>query len=73
MKWAKAKDKDGNVLERVAISDAGYKVARFTIDGKDQYRASLQGEFLHFPVPDPKEAQAVCERHYLITGAPSIL
>jgi len=69
MKWAKAKDKDGNVLDRVAISDAGYKVARFTIAGQDQYRASLSGEFLHFPVTDPKEAQAVCERHYMITGA----
>ncbi len=69
MKWTKAKDQDGQILERVAISDAGYKVARFTIAEQDQYRASLQGEFLHFPVPDPKEAQAVCERHYLITGA----
>lgn len=68
MKWAKAKDKDGNVLERVAISDAGYKVARFTIAGGDQYRASLNGQFLHHPVPCPKEAQAVCERHHAITG-----
>ena len=69
MKWAKAKDKDGNVLDRVAVSDEGYKVAKFTIGGHDLYRASLQGEFLHFPVTDPKEAQAVCERHYAITGA----
>lgn len=49
MKWAKAKDKDSKVLERVAVSDAGYRVARFTIDGHHQYRASLQGEFLHAP------------------------
>lgn len=69
MKWAKAKDKDGKILDRVAVSDIGYKVAKFTIGGQDLYRASLQGEFLHSPVTDPREAQEVCERHFLITGA----
>ena len=70
MKWGPARDKDGNIMPRVRLSDAGYKVARFTIDGQDLYRASLRGEFLGLPTPDAAEAAAICERHHLLMGEP---
>ena len=68
MKWGPARDKDGNILERVRQSDAGYRVARFTVAGADLYRASKGGRFLGLPTPDPAEAAAICERHYQIVG-----
>lgn len=68
MRWKKATGSDGKILDRVAVSDVGYRVARFTIDGVDKYRPSLSGQFLHRGLPDPQEAKAVCERHYAITG-----
>lgn len=64
MKWQKHKDRDGKVMDRCAVSDAGYKVARFTVAGKDLYRASFRDEFLHMPVEDKAQAAAVCERHF---------
>lgn len=68
MKWQKARDRDGKLIERCVVSDAGYKVARFTVAGTDLYRASFQGEFLHMPVPVKTEAFAVCENHFAIMG-----
>ncbi|MDG9927435.1 MULTISPECIES: hypothetical protein [unclassified Pseudomonas] len=63
MKWAKQS-------EHVAVSDSTpqYRVARFVIDGDAQYRASVRGEFIGAVTTDPHEAQAVCERHYMVTG-----
>jgi hypothetical protein len=61
MKWRK----EGQYL---AVSDAGYKVAKFIIGDKVVYRPSLSGEFISFPVDDPKEAQAICQRHQQIMG-----
>lgn len=61
MKWRK----EGPYL---AISDAGYKVAKFLSGDKVQYRPSIKGEFISYPVDNPKEAQAICERHHKIMG-----
>lgn len=61
MKWRK----EGPYL---AISDAGYKVAKFLIGDRALYRPSIKGEFISLPVDNPKEAQAICERNYQITG-----
>lgn len=61
MKWRK----EGPYL---AVSDAGYKVAKFLIGDRALYRPSLSGQFISQPVEDPKEAQAICERNYQITG-----
>ncbi len=63
MKWKKGRDRDGKIQERVAVSDAGYTVARFTVNGAELYRASTKGEFICWPTTDPKEAQRACERH----------
>jgi hypothetical protein len=68
VRWQKARDRDGNVIDRCAVSDKGYKVARFTLAGKELYRASFQGEFLHMPVTDKAEAVAVCNNHHSIMG-----
>jgi len=68
MRWGPARDRDGNVLERVRASDAGYRVARFTVAGADLYRASIGGEFIGAPTPDPAEAASICERHHQIMG-----
>lgn len=57
MRWRK----EGPYL---AVSDAGYKVGRYVIAGTSYYRPSVQGSFISAPVTDPKEAQAVCERHF---------
>lgn len=64
MKWAKQSD-------CLAVSDTQppYKVARFVVDGHAQYRASVRGEFIGSITADPKEAQAICERHYEIMGS----
>lgn len=64
MKWQKGKDCDGNVIERVAVSDTGHKVARFTALGADQFRASYQGEFIHLPVATKEEAVKACNAHF---------
>lgn len=57
MRWRK----EGPYL---ALSDEGYKVARYRIAGVDHYRPSLQGSFISAPVSDPKEAQAACDQHF---------
>lgn len=62
MKWKK----EGPYL---AISDAGYRVARFVTGDKVVYRPSIKTEFISYPVADPKEAQAICERHQQIMGS----
>lgn len=63
MKWAKQS-------QRVAISDSRpvYRVAQFTVAGVHSYRASVGGEFIGQVCSDPKEAQAICERHLMIMG-----
>ena len=39
------------------------------MDGsKANYRASVRGEFIGQVCDDPKEAQAICERHLMIMG-----
>lgn len=64
MKWQKGRDRDGNVIERAAVSDTGHKIARFTGPGGDQFRASYQGEFIHFPVKTKEEAVKACNAHF---------
>lgn len=63
MKWAKQS-------EFVALSNTTptYKVAKFVVDGAALYRASVRGEFIGRVCDDPKEAQAICERHLMIMG-----
>lgn len=63
MKWAKQS-------EYVAFSDSRpvYRVAKFKVDGAELYRASVRGEFIGKVCDDPKEAQAICERHLMIMG-----
>ena len=61
MRWAK---RDCN--HAVSDSNPPYKVAQFVVDGQVLYRASVQGEFIGEITTDPKEAQAICERHFLI-------
>lgn len=63
MKWAKQS-------EFVALSNTTptYKVAKFVVDGRPLYRASVRGEFIGRVCDDPKEAQAICERHLMIVG-----
>jgi hypothetical protein len=63
VKWAKQS-------EHVAFSDSKpvYKVARFMDGNKANYRASVRGEFIGKVCDDPKEAQAICERHLMIMG-----
>lgn len=63
MRWAKQS-------RHLAISDTmpPYRVARFAIASLVQYRASIGGEFIGAVCTDPKAAQAICERHHLITG-----
>lgn len=68
MKWQKGKDRDGNVLERVAVSDTGHKVARYTIAGVDQFRASFKDQFIHLPVPCKEEAVKACNAHFAAKG-----
>lgn len=68
LEWRKAYDERGNVLDRVIKCEEGYRIARFTVDGKDLYRPSLAGEFIGSPVEDPDEARAICDRHFTITG-----
>ncbi|NTE96705.1 hypothetical protein [Agrobacterium tumefaciens] len=63
MRWQKGRDRDGKPIERVAVSDAGYKVALFTVSGNDLFRASYQGEFIHQPVTTKQEAVAACNAH----------
>ncbi len=45
------------------ISDAGYVVARFHVNKKEVFRASLQGRFIGGTYDTGKEAKEVCERH----------
>lgn len=63
MKWCKRSDS-------TATSDSSppYKVAKFIVYGQAQYRASVRGEFIGKVCDDPKEAQAICENHFLIMG-----
>lgn len=62
MKWAKR----GELLA-VSNTMPEYRVAKFYIVGQEVFRASFKGEFLGRMTEDPKEAQAICERHHTIT------
>lgn len=68
MKWRKGRDRDGNLMERVAVSDTGHKVARYTIAGVDQFRASFKDTFIHFPVNTKEEAVKACNAHFAAKG-----
>ncbi len=57
MRWRK----DGPHL---AVSNEGYKVARYMVGANAVYRPSLHGSFICAPLADPKDAQAECERHF---------
>lgn len=63
MRWAKQS-------EYLAVSDSSpvYRVAKFRVDSELLYRASVRGEFIGRVCDDPKEAQAICERHLMIMG-----
>lgn len=63
MKWQKGRDRDGNIMNRVSVSDQGYKIAIYTVAGVDKFRASFQGEFIHLPVIDQHEAVKACKAH----------
>lgn len=52
----------------LAVSDAGYKVAKFVDDGQAIYRASARGEFIGSPKSSFDECRQVCENHYQIMG-----
>ncbi|WP_462383345.1 hypothetical protein [Pseudomonas sp. Marseille-QA0892] len=52
----------------LAVSDMGYKVARFVVGDESQYRASIRGEFIGEVVQSFAEAKAICERHLQIMG-----
>lgn len=61
MKWRE----EGPYL---AISDKGYKVAKY-MDGKwPIYRASIRGEFIGSPQENFKAAQQICENNLAIIG-----
>lgn len=64
MRWARHGD-------YLAVSDSvpPYKVAKFINGSQAQYRASMQGEFIGAVTDDPREAQAICERHHSIMGS----
>lgn len=61
MRWRK----EGPYL---AISDTGYKVARYRVNGVDFYRPSLHGSFICAPLTDPRAANAECDRHHKQSG-----
>lgn len=52
----------------VAISDNGYKVAKFTIERESIYRASVRGEFIGEPKSSFDDCRQVCENNYQIMG-----
>jgi hypothetical protein len=54
--------------ENLAISDAGYKVAKFKVEWDTAYRASFRGQFIGQVKDGPQEARQVCENHWQITG-----
>ncbi len=67
MRWKAYSDKDGLVIKRVLISDAGYKIARFSEDAVDRFRASVGGAFIGAP-SNLKDAKQICENHHLLMG-----
>lgn len=70
MNWSKLKDEDGEIIQRVIVSDTmpAYKIARFTVAGSDSYRPSQSGQFIGAPQKTIKDARDVCERHKQIMG-----
>lgn len=61
MKWRE-------LTPHVAISDSGYKVAKFA-DGDDAiYRASIGGEFIGEPKSSFDECREICDNNYQIMG-----
>lgn len=57
MRWRK----EGPYL---SISDAGYKCARYRVDGVDWFRPSYRDKFIGAPVQDARAASAECELHF---------
>ena len=62
MKWQRTSDNTES-SDTIPV----YRVTRFRIEGKSQFRPSYAGEFLGFPVPTAKAAREICERHHSIT------
>ncbi|QIW89247.1 recombination protein NinG [Pseudomonas phage 8P] len=62
MKWQRTSDHTES-SDTIPV----YRVTRFRIEGKPQFRPSYAGEFLGFPVPTAKAAREICERHHSIT------
>ncbi|WP_462382261.1 hypothetical protein [Pseudomonas sp. Marseille-QA0892] len=52
----------------LAISDVGYRVAKFVAGAEVMYRASIRGEFIGSVTDTFAEAKAICERHFQIMG-----
>ncbi len=61
MKWRE----EGQWL---AISDKGYKVAKFIVGSQTIYRASIRGEFIGQPKETFNEALEICENNLAIMG-----
>ncbi len=61
MKWRE----EGQWL---AISDKGYRVAKFMVGSKTIYRASIRGEFIGETKETFNEAREICENHLAIMG-----
>lgn len=52
----------------LAISDSGYRVARFVVGDKSIYRASIRGEFIGEPKGSFEECKQICENNLQIMG-----
>lgn len=62
MKWRE----EGQWL---AISDKGYRVAKFIVGSETIYRASIRGEFIGEPKSTFNEAHSICDNHLAIMGS----
>ena len=52
----------------LAISDQGYRVARFKVGDQVIYRASIRGEFIGEPKGSFEECKQICENNLQIMG-----
>lgn len=62
MKWQKQSD-------HLAISDKGYRVAKFVVEWETVYRASIRGEFIGSAQESFDAAKQVCENNLEIMGS----
>lgn len=61
MKWRE----EGQWL---AVSDCGYRVAKFVVGKEKIYRASIRGEFIGEPKGSFDECKQICENNLQIMG-----